>query len=108
MKIENANTQMRRGVLELCILSSLSHGDAYTNDLVNALKEAEMIVVEGSIYPLLTRLKNQGLLDYRWEESTQGPPRKYYSVTEAGHAYLEQLKEAWRAMVEAVDKLVAD
>lgn len=108
MNIENANTQMRRGVLELCILSSLSHGDKYTNDLVNVLKEAAMIVVEGSIYPILTRLKNQGFLTYRWEESPQGPPRKYYSVTESGHAYLQQLQEAWTAMVETVNHLLEE
>ena len=81
MNVENVITQMRRGVLELCILSALQRGDAYTTDLVNALKEAEMIVVEGSVYPLLSRLKNQGYLGYRWEESQQGPPRKYYSLT---------------------------
>lgn len=108
MNIENANTQMRRGVLELCILSSLSRGDAYTNDLVNALKDAEMIVVEGSIYPLLTRLKNQGFLAYRWEESQQGPPRKYYSVTQEGQTYLAQLREAWFSMVETVNKLLSE
>ena len=77
MKIENTKAQMRKGVLEYCILSILQHGDAYTSEIISTLKSAEMIVVEGTIYPLLTRLKNSGLLSYRWEESSSGPPRKY-------------------------------
>lgn len=106
MNTENIQTQMRRGALELCTLSLLARGDAYTNDIVNALRNAEMIVVEGAIYPLLTRLKNAGYLSYRWEESTQGPPRKYYELTDSGRAYLELLKEAWQSTVSAVNRLV--
>ena len=84
MKIENTKAQMRKGVLEFCILSILRDGEAYTSDILDALKEAKMLVVEGTIYPLLTRLKNAGLLSYRWEESTSGPPRKYYELTGFG------------------------
>jgi len=82
MKIENTKAQMRKGVLEYCILSILKDGEAYTSDILETLKNAKMLVVEGTVYPLLTRLKNSGLLAYRWEESTSGPPRKYYSLTE--------------------------
>jgi len=103
---EQVRTQMRRGVLELCVLSIIAEGDAYTTDLVEHLKRAEMIVVEGSIYPLLSRLKNQNYLAYRWEESQQGPPRKYYSLTAAGRSYLAMLTEAWRSMVESVNSLL--
>ena len=81
MKLENTKAQMRKGVLEYCILSILSKGDAYASDIIKELKEAEIIVVEGTLYPLLTRLKNATLLAYRWEESKQGPPRKYYELT---------------------------
>lgn len=96
---------MRKGVLELCILSILSRGDAYTTDLINKLKEAQMIVVEGTLYPLLNRQKNAGLLSYRWEESPQGPPRKYYSLTEKGKGYLKELEESWEKLVEKVDSI---
>lgn len=105
MEIENAKAQMRKGVLELCILSVLSRGDAYANDLINKLKESEMIVVEGTLYPLLTRQKNAGLLSYRWEESPQGPPRKYYTITELGRTYLEDLLKSWDELVETVGSI---
>ena len=84
MDLENAKAQMRKGVLEFCILSILSKNDAYATDILNTLKESELIVVEGTLYPLLSRQKNAGLLSYRWEESTQGPPRKYYALTDKG------------------------
>lgn len=105
MEIENAKAQMRKGVLELCILSVLSRGDAYANDLINKLKDAKMIVVEGTLYPLLTRQKNAGLLSYRWEESPQGPPRKYYSLTELGKTYLDDLLGSWDDLVKTVDTI---
>ncbi len=105
MEIENAKAQMRKGVLELCILSVLSRGDAYANDLINKLKESQMIVVEGTLYPLLTRQKNAGLLTYRWEESPQGPPRKYYTITELGRTYLEDLLKSWDELVETVGSI---
>jgi PadR family transcriptional regulator PadR len=105
MSAENAKAQMRKGVLEYCILSTLSDGDAYAFDIINKLKEARMIVVEGTLYPLLTRQKNAGWLTYRWEESPQGPPRKYYSITEAGRCFLADLDSSWQELVESVNKL---
>jgi PadR family transcriptional regulator PadR len=105
MNIENARAQMRKGVLEYCILSVLSDGDAYASDIINRLKEVKMIVVEGTLYPLLTRQKNAELLSYRWEESTQGPPRKYYSITEKGKKILESMDISWNELVDSVDKL---
>jgi len=105
MNIENAKAQMRKGVLEYCILSILSDKDAYASDVINKLKDARMIVVEGTLYPLLTRLKNAGLLSYRWEESTQGPPRKYYALTELGKDFLKELDNSWNELVEAVQTI---
>ncbi|MBS9767436.1 MAG: PadR family transcriptional regulator [Flavobacteriaceae bacterium] len=95
MKIENSKAQMRKGVLEYCILSVLRNGDAYTSEILAHLKEGDMLVVEGTIYPLLTRLKNAGLLSYRWEESNAGPPRKYYELTEKGSDFLKELTLTW-------------
>ncbi|MDR0725928.1 MAG: PadR family transcriptional regulator [Prevotellaceae bacterium] len=105
MNLENARAQMRKGVLEYCILSVLSDGDAYASDIINRLKEAKMIVVEGTLYPLLTRQKNAQLLSYRWEESTQGPPRKYYSITEKGKDFLNSMDISWQELVNSVNKL---
>lgn len=102
MKVENTKAQMRKGVLEFCILAILSRSDKYASDIISELKEAKMIVVEGTLYPLLTRLKNAGLLAYRWEESTQGPPRKYYELTEEGRAFLGELDTSWQELVDAV------
>ncbi len=102
MKIENAKAQMRNGVLEYCILSILSRGDAYASDIIHDMKEARIIVVEGTLYPLLTRLKNAGLLSYRWEESTQGPPRKYYELTDRGKEFLQELDKSWKELVDSV------
>ena len=103
MKIENTKAQMRKGVLEYCILSILKRGDAYTSEILGDLKDAKLLVVEGTVYPLLTRLKNAGLLNYRWEESTSGPPRKYYGLTETGKLFLKELNTTWSDLVEAVD-----
>lgn len=102
MNIENTKAQMRKGVLEYCILSVLQHEDAYTNEILSLLKDAKMLVVEGTVYPLLTRLKNDGLLYYRWEESTSGPPRKYYGLTETGNIFLKELDQTWKELHEAV------
>jgi PadR family transcriptional regulator PadR len=102
MNIENTKAQMRKGVLEFCILSVLSNGDAYTSDIINRLKDAKLIVVEGTLYPLLTRLKNAGLLSYRWEESTSGPPRKYYGLTDQGRQILSELRYSWDELVASV------
>ena len=103
MNIENTKAQMRKGVLEYCILSILSDGDKYATEILNALKDAKMLVVEGTIYPLLTRLKNAGLLNYRWEESTSGPPRKYYALTETGIMFLKELDSTWDNLQSAVN-----
>jgi PadR family transcriptional regulator PadR len=105
MKIENAKAQMRKGVLEYCILLELNGEPLYATNIIQGLKEAKMIVVEGTLYPLLTRLKNAGLLTYRWEESTQGPPRKYYELTEGGTEFLSQLEGSWGELVSAVGKV---
>jgi PadR family transcriptional regulator PadR len=105
MNIENAKAQMRKGVLEYCILSILSKADAYASDIIRELKESKLIVVEGTLYPLLTRQKNAGLLSYRWEESTQGPPRKYYALTEKGKEFLAELQVSWKEFVAAVDSI---
>ena len=102
MNEDNVKVQMRKGILEYCILSILSRGDSYAPKIIAELKEAEMIVVEGTLYPILTRQKNAGLLTYRWEESPQGPPRKYYMLTDAGLKQLALLDEAWNEMVEQI------
>ena len=107
MKIENTKAQMRKGVLEFCILSILKNGDAYTSEILETLKDAEMIVVEGTIYPLLTRLKNAGLLTYRWEESTSGPPRKYYVLTENGGMFLKELSKTWNNLINSVSQVTS-
>ncbi len=103
MKIENTKAQMRKGVLEFCILTILKKEDAYTNEILSSLKSAKLLVVEGTIYPLLTRLKNAGLLNYRWEESKSGPPRKYYSLTETGVLFLKELNTTWQQLLQAVN-----
>ncbi|HLS12467.1 MAG TPA: PadR family transcriptional regulator [Flavobacteriaceae bacterium] len=105
MKIENTEAQMRKGVLEYCILSILSQGEAYTSDILQNLKDAKLIVVEGTIYPLLNRLRKGKLLTYRWEESSSGPPRKYYSLTPEGEKFLSQLEVSWNELNEAVHQI---
>ena len=102
MKIENTQSQMRKGILEYCILSILKNGEAYPSDIIEKLKKARMIVVEGTLYPLLTRLKNAELLQYRWEESSAGPPRKYYSLTDKGGVFLIELDSTWKDLAKAV------
>jgi PadR family transcriptional regulator PadR len=100
--VDNVKAQMRKGILEYCILSILSRGDSYAPQIISELKEADMIVVEGTLYPLLARQKNQGLLSYRWEESPQGPPRKYYMITESGRETLNELDGVWEEMVTQI------
>ncbi len=102
VNIENVKSQMRRGVLEYCILSILNNEDCYASSIITKMKAAKMIVVEGTLYPLLIRQKNQGLLSYRWEESTQGPPRKYYAITEKGKSQLAEMDAAWEEVVETI------
>ncbi|WP_340066758.1 PadR family transcriptional regulator [Ascidiimonas aurantiaca] len=103
MNIENTKAQMRKGVLEYCILSILKEQDKYASEILDTLKNAKMLVVEGTIYPLLTRLKNSGLLNYRWEESSSGPPRKYYTLTETGKIFLKELTITWDELQNAVN-----
>lgn len=108
MTIENTKAQMRKGILEFCILSILSKGDKYPSEILLKLKEAKLIVVEGTLYPLLTRLKNEGLLSYRWEESNAGPPRKYYKLTISGEQFLKELEQTWNEMVASVKYTIQD
>lgn len=105
INVENVKSQMRKGMLEYCILLILSKKDEYPSSLIAELKKADMIVVEGTLYPLLIRQKNQGLLTYRWEESPQGPPRKYYSITDKGRAQLLEMDAAWAEIVSTIDKI---
>ena len=106
MNIENTKAQMKKGVLEFCILSILSGGENYPSEIITKMKAAKLIVMEGTLYPLLMRLKNDGLLSYRWEESLSGPPRKYYKLTPVGKQYLKELKTTWTELVNAVNKTI--
>ncbi len=108
MNLENTKAQMRKGTLEYCVLALLSRKEAYASELIRTLKEARLLVVEGTVYPLLTRLKNDGLLTYRWEESTEGPPRKYYMVTPLGESFLKELHNTWTALTAAVNKVTRE
>lgn len=103
MIVENTQTQMRKGILEYCILAIISRGEIYASDIIAELKKAQLLVVEGTLYPLLTRLKNNGLLAYNWVESTSGPPRKYYTLTTAGADVLSHLHKTWQELVFAVN-----
>ena len=105
MKEDNVKIQMRKGIMDYCVLAILANGDEYAPAIIDKLKGAEMIVVEGTLYPLLTRLKNAGYLTYRWQESLQGPPRKYYTLTEQGRTYLASLDEAWDTLVEQINTI---
>lgn len=105
MKIENTKAQMRKGILEYCILLILKKSPLYVSDIIKQLKESEMIVVEGTLYPLLTRLKNDKLLNYEWKESSQGPPRKYYRLSVEGEIFLEKLSLSWEKLVASVNTI---
>lgn len=106
MAIENTESQMRKGLLELCILGIIKNQEeAYPSDILEQLKSAKLVVLEGTLYPLLTRLKNAGMLSYRWEESTSGPPRKYYTITEEGIKFYNQLRTTWEELSNAVNDL---
>ncbi len=106
MNIENAQVQMRKGLLEFCILHIISRGEVYASDMLDELTSARIVVVEGTLYPLLTRLKNAGLLDYKWVESTSGPPRKYYVLTELGRTSLTSLNATWHELSTSVQAIV--
>lgn len=103
--VENIKSQMRKGILEYCILSIISRQEVYTSDILEALHGADLLVVEGTVYPLLSRLKNNGLLKYRWQESTDGPPRKYFTLTDEGQELLAALNQEWRTISNAINKI---
>ncbi len=102
MKVENTQVQMRKGILEFCILEIIGRGETYASDMLAELTAARMLVVEGTLYPLLTRLKNAALLEYQWIESVSGPPRKYYVLTEDGRRFLSLLRQTWAEMVTSI------
>jgi len=104
MKLDNTKAQMRKGILELCVLSIIADEEAYPSDIIAKLKESKLIVVEGTLYPLLSRLKNANLLSYTWKESKSGPPRKYYHMTELGNTFLEELMKTWEELNHAVNE----
>lgn len=105
MDIEKTKAQMRKGILELCILAILAKKESYPSDIIDELKSNQLIVVEGTLYPLLMRLKNDALLSYRWEESQSGPPRKYYSLTQEGKIFLQSLNTTWEELKNAVEQI---
>ena len=105
MNIDNTQSQMRKGVLEFCILSVIKQGEAYPSDIIEKMKEAKLDILEGTLYPLLTRLKNAELLTYRWVESSSGPPRKYFTLTEKGDTFYKELETTWNELANAVHQL---
>ena len=105
MNLENTQVQMRKGILEYCILHIISRGEVYASDMLDELTAARMIVVEGTLYPLLTRLKNSGLVEYKWVESKSGPPRKYYKLTGGGVSFLKGLSETWNELVQSTEMI---
>jgi PadR family transcriptional regulator, regulatory protein PadR len=106
MNIENAQVQMRKGILEFCILHVISRGEVYASDMLDELTSARIMVVEGTLYPLLTRLKNAGLLDYKWVESSSGPPRKYYVLTDDGKQFLDAMQATWLDLADSVQTII--
>lgn len=106
MKLENTQVQMRKGILEFCILHIISRGEVYASDMLEELTTARMIVVEGTLYPLLTRLKKAELVDYKWVESSSGPPRKYYTITAKGRGFLDQLSDTWTDLAASTNKII--
>lgn len=107
MNVANTQIQMRKGLLEFCVLSIISRGEVYTSDLIEELTASEMIVVEGTLYPLLNRLKSAELVQYKWVESEVGPPRKYYSITEIGKTFLDTLTETWQSLVQSTSQITS-
>lgn len=107
MNIDNTQSQMRKGILEFCILSVIQKGEAYPGDIVDEMRQAGLQILEGTLYPLLTRLKNAEMLTYRWVESPSGPPRKYFSLTEKGQLFYQELGKTWQELSDAVNKVIA-
>lgn len=108
MNLENTQVQMRKGILEYCILHIISRGEVYASDMLEELTGARMIVVEGTLYPLLTRLRKAGLVEYKWVESKSGPPRKYYKLTKKGTNFLTKLNETWQELTKSTNKITSD
>lgn len=106
MKLENTQVQMRKGVLEFCILHIISRGEVYASDMLEELTSAKIMVVEGTLYPLLTRLRKAELVEYRWVESLSGPPRKYYTLTDTGNSFLESLKKTWEELMNSTNQII--
>ncbi|KIC90914.1 MULTISPECIES: PadR family transcriptional regulator [unclassified Flavihumibacter] len=107
MNIENTQSQMRKGILEFCILSIIRRGEAYPSDIVDEMRAANLQILEGTLYPLLTRLKNADMLTYRWVESNSGPPRKYFSLTEKGESFYQELESTWKELANGVKALTS-
>ncbi len=106
MNAENSKAQMKKGILEYCILAIIKRGEVYASDILEELKQARLIVVEGTLYPLLTRLKNDGLLSYQWVESKSGPPRKYFQLTQEGQQFLTELDQTWEELVNSINQII--
>jgi len=107
MNVENTQVQMRKGILEFCILHIISRGEVYASDMLEELTTAKIIVVEGTLYPLLTRLRKAGLLEYKWVESTSGPPRKYYKLTAEGKIFLSKLEDTWKELMSSTNSIIS-
>ena len=108
MNLENTQVQMRKGILEFCILHIISRGEVYASDMLEELTSAKIMVVEGTIYPLLTRLRKAGLVEYKWVESTSGPPRKYFTITEDGTTFLKSLSLTWKELMESTNQIISE
>ena len=108
MNVENTQVQMRKGILEFCILHIIARGEVYASDMLEELTSARIIVVEGTLYPLLTRLRKAGLLEYKWVESSSGPPRKYYTLTQQGKDFLHNLDQTWDELVNSTNKIISN
>lgn len=108
MNLENTQVQMRKGILEFCILHIISRGEVYASDMLEELTSAKIMVVEGTLYPLLTRLRKAGLVEYKWVESTSGPPRKYYTITDEGRAFLNNLGSTWKELMESTNQIISE
>ena len=108
MNLENTQVQMRKGLLELCILHIISRGEVYASDMLEELTSAKIMVVEGTLYPLLTRLRKAGLVEYKWVESTSGPPRKYFTITKEGTAFLESLSQTWKELMVSTNQIISE
>ncbi len=108
MNLENTQVQMRKGILEFCILHIISRGEVYASDMLEELTSAKIMVVEGTLYPLLTRLRKAGLVEYKWVESTSGPPRKYFTITDEGSAFLKSLSLTWKELMESTNQIISE